>query len=72
MTDMTDTIPPKPLAQTVPWVVVTVWALAVYLFARNQGFVEDPNGLPVRIVAAYLLPVAAFAAAYGAIASVRA
>ena len=72
MTDFTDTNPSRPLAQTVPWVVVGLWALTVYLFARNHGFVEDPNGLPIKIIAAYLLPVAAFAAAYAALAPVRA
>jgi hypothetical protein len=72
MSDMPLTANTRPLARPLLWLILFVWAAGVYSIARAGGFVQDPAGMPTRIVAAFVGPVAIFAGAYATFPGLRA
>jgi len=72
MTDASQSaVPLRGLPAGLPWLIVTLWAATSFMLARNGAFVEPPDALPLRLMAAVMIPVGLFLGAYTLIPAVR-
>lgn len=72
---MADTLhyPTRPmLSLALPLLLAGLWGLGIYSLARNGAFVEPPEALPLRVMAAAVTPVVLFLAVHALSGAVRA
>ena len=61
----------RSLPAALPWLVLALWAGTSFTLARNGVFVELPEDLPLRMMAAVAVPVILFLAACTLVPAVR-